>query len=171
MDLVIISLSLTVKLLVSNSLQNTYIEKLLVQLKNCRQSAALLQHSINQLTADSDRSCYLNRRRNNKTCAIVKQETDNCNTFSNATNKVYPTDSKISNIAPMLVECNKKLLVGSEHLNAATDPNLVFELLLFNNLYLRTRTAATRYTDELHQKCKKFNPRKENLLLCFDNGG
>uniref|UniRef100_A0A1B8Y3N9 Uncharacterized protein n=1 Tax=Xenopus tropicalis TaxID=8364 RepID=A0A1B8Y3N9_XENTR len=171
MDLVITSLPLTVKLLVSNSLQKTYIEKLLVQLKNCRQSAALLQHSINQLTDNSDRSCYLKRRRNNKKCAIIKQETDNCNTFTNATNRVYPTDSKISNIAPMLVECNKKLLMGFEHLNAATDPTFAFELLVFNHLYVRTITAATRYTDKLHQKCKKFNPRKENLLLCFDNGG
>uniref|UniRef100_A0A1B8Y4Z9 Uncharacterized protein n=1 Tax=Xenopus tropicalis TaxID=8364 RepID=A0A1B8Y4Z9_XENTR len=116
-------------------------------------------------------NCLSSRRRNNNKCAIVKQETDNCNTFTNTTNRVYPTDSKISNIAPMLVECNKKLLVGSDHLNAATDPNFAFELLVFNHLYVRTRTATTRYTNELHQKCKKFNHRKENLSFCSDNGG
>ncbi|OCT82254.1 hypothetical protein XELAEV_18024771mg [Xenopus laevis] len=147
MDLVILSLSLTVKLQVSYNLQYSYIERLLVQLKNCRHSADLLQHSINKLTADSVRSCYLNRRRSNKNC-VVTQESDH-----------------------LLFQYNEKVLVGFNNLNnlnAALIPTFPCEFQTCSNVYVKIIRAAIIHTNKLHQKCKCRNV---NLMFCFDNGG
>ncbi|OCT56873.1 hypothetical protein XELAEV_18004298mg [Xenopus laevis] len=167
LDLVLTSLLLTVKLQVSYNLQYSYIERLLVQLKNCRHSAVLLQHSINKLTADSVRSCHLNRRRSNKNC-FVTQENDLCNTSTDATNRVNPTDSEISNIAPVLFE---KVLVGFNNLNnlnAAIFPTFPCEFQTYSNVYVKIIRAAIIHTNKLHQKCKCRNV---NLVFYFDNGG
>ncbi|OCT76228.1 hypothetical protein XELAEV_18031431mg [Xenopus laevis] len=156
LDLVLTSLSLTVKLQVSYNLQYSYIERLLVQLKNCRHSAVLLQHSINKLTADSVRSCYLNRRRSNKNC-FVTQESDLCNTLTDATNRGNPTDSEISNIAPVLFQYNEKVLVGFNNLNnlnAAIFPTFPCEFQTYSNVYVKIIRAAIIHTNKLHQKFK-----------------
>ncbi|OCT81522.1 hypothetical protein XELAEV_18028346mg [Xenopus laevis] len=167
LDLVLTSLSLTVKLQVSYNLQYSYVERLLVQLKNCSHSAVLLQHSINKLTADSVRSCHLNRRRSNKKC-VVTQESDRCNTSTDATNRVNPTDSEVSNIAPVLFE---KVLLGFNNLNnlnAAIFPTFPCEFQTYSNVYVKIIRAAIIHTNKLHQKCKCRNV---NLVFCFDNGG
>ncbi|OCT55405.1 hypothetical protein XELAEV_18002433mg, partial [Xenopus laevis] len=134
---------------VSYNLQYSYIERLLVQLKNCRHSAVLQQHSINKLTADSVRSCHLNRRSNK---SVVTKENDLCNTSTDATNRGNPTDSEISNIAPVLFE---KVLVGFNNLNnlnAAIFPTFPCEFPTYSNVYVKIIGAAIIHTNKLHQK-------------------
>ncbi|OCT96499.1 hypothetical protein XELAEV_18008704mg [Xenopus laevis] len=139
MDLVILSLSLTVKLQVSYNLHYSYIERLLVQ-------------------------------RSNKNCVVTK-ENDHCNTSTDATNRVNPTDSEVSNIAPVLVQYNEKVLVGFNNLNnlnCAIIPTFPCEFQTYSKCICKNHESSKYNTNKLHQKCKCRNV---TLVFCFDNGG